>query len=522
MTISALPPLPNPGDPVAVFNARAFEFWGSLPQFRTEANALAVGVSQALVDTNSARDTAVNSGAAADVSKRAAAASAELAAGFAGAARFSPVSVYMQDAVVFSTANRMLYRRKSAGSSETDPANDAANWASVALSVGGNEVWHAGNLNAVQLMYLRGGVDQSKLNGAVANGFYSVGYAGDSRGLLAFNPGGSVGPVQLEFSYQGNLRWRNQTDSANWTVWRDLYHTGNFNPANYAPIGGAGASGTWGISITGNAVTAGGLAVASGRNNAANQIVRTDASGYIQAGWINTDSGDNGSTAIARVYASGDSYLRFYTLANFTDQVRTAASGTWGINIAGNAATATTATRAKPRRGDDTDMNFWWAGQGGQPPWLWGSSDGLNHYVYNPSNFSVNYAASAGSAGSCSGNSATASSVAMSAGRTDGAPYPVVWGVTGATSQLYSCAAVTIQSSTGTLSATKLVSQQIIAHDISISGSFGAAGTVTAASVNSTGKVYGNNGGNGLGAIYVSSTPGAPNFGADGDIFFVF
>jgi hypothetical protein len=30
-----------------------------------------------------------------------------------------------------------------------------------------------------------------------------------------------------------------------------------------------------------------------------------------------------------------------------------------------------------------------WAGQGGQPSWLWGSNDGVNMYVYNPSNFKV-------------------------------------------------------------------------------------------------------------------------------------
>ena len=39
-----------------------------------------------------------------------------------------------------------------------------------------------------------------------------------------------------------------------------------------------------------------------------------------------------------------------------------------------------------------------WTGQGGQPKWLWGGNDGVNMRVYNPANFSVNYANSAGSA----------------------------------------------------------------------------------------------------------------------------
>ena len=29
------------------------------------------------------------------------------------------------------------------------------------------------------------------------------------------------------------------------------------------------------------------------------------------------------------------------------------------------------------------------SGQAGQPTWLWGTNDGQNAYVYNPSNFNV-------------------------------------------------------------------------------------------------------------------------------------
>ena len=42
------------------------------------------------------------------------------------------------------------------------------------------------------------------------------------------------------------------------------------------------------------------------------------------------------------------------------------------------------------------NKNWHWSGQGGQPSWLWGGNDGTNMYVYNPSNFSVNYAKTAG------------------------------------------------------------------------------------------------------------------------------
>ncbi|MBZ9622836.1 hypothetical protein G9F71_008220 [Clostridium sp. FP2] len=38
---------------------------------------------------------------------------------------------------------------------------------------------------------------------------------------------------------------------------------------------------------------------------------------------------------------------------------------------------------------------FNWNGKDGQPPWLWGGSDSINMYVYNPSNFNVNSAKNA-------------------------------------------------------------------------------------------------------------------------------
>lgn len=55
----------------------------------------------------------------------------------------------------------------------------------------------------------------------------------------------------------------------------------------------------------------------TGRNNEANKIVRTDANGYIQAGWINTTSGDMGTTDINKIYCSNDGYIKYKTPANF-------------------------------------------------------------------------------------------------------------------------------------------------------------------------------------------------------------
>lgn len=59
-------------------------------------------------------------------------------------------------------------------------------------------------------------------------------------------------------------------------------------------------------------------------------------------------------------------------------------------------------------------MTFNWRGKDGQPTWLWGGEDGSNMYVYNPSNFSVNYANSAGIANSVSWGNVSGRPTALS------------------------------------------------------------------------------------------------------------
>lgn len=74
-------------------------------------------------------------------------------------------------------------------------------------------------------------------------------------------------------------------------------------------------------------------------------------------------------------------------------------------------ATDCNAASAIKNVGTNTLMYFGWAGQEGQPSWVWGGNDGVNMRVWNPSNFSVNYANSAGSA-----NYANSTNYANSAG----------------------------------------------------------------------------------------------------------
>jgi hypothetical protein len=85
-----------------------------------------------------------------------------------------------------------------------------------------------------------------------------------------------------------------------------------------------------------NATTAGGLAVASGRNNSANQIVRTDANGYIQAGYINSSNGNEGNNSSpSRVWGTNgsDDYLRTYLTSALSVSYASSAGSVSGLTL---------------------------------------------------------------------------------------------------------------------------------------------------------------------------------------------
>mgnify|MGYP001569871160 CR=1 FL=1 len=82
-------------------------------------------------------------------------------------------------------------------------------------------------------------------------------------------------------------------------------------------LSGQTISGTLTVSGNVQGATFNGLAInTTGVNNVANQIVRTEANGYVNFGWINSISG-NHTQAITRITASNDAYLRYVTPAQF-------------------------------------------------------------------------------------------------------------------------------------------------------------------------------------------------------------
>lgn len=71
-----------------------------------------------------------------------------------------------------------------------------------------------------------------------------------------------------------------------------------------------------------------------------------------------------------------------------------------GCMKAPSAANADYATSAGALHINERPVTWHWNGQGGQPEWLWGGNEATrgSMYIYNPANFRVNYANSAGSA----------------------------------------------------------------------------------------------------------------------------
>jgi hypothetical protein len=163
----------------------------------------------------------------------------------------------------------------------------------------------------------------------------NAGYAGVSRRLARSDS--AVDSYNVQSHWDG-VRWqlKGYNDST--------YHAGV--RVDYADSAGSAGSATNASSATyagyaGNSGTVAGLAVASGRNSAANQIVRTDGSGYIQAGYINSSSGnENNASNPARVWGTNgsDDYMRTYQVGSLSVGSAQYAVSSTNASYAGQAA----------------------------------------------------------------------------------------------------------------------------------------------------------------------------------------
>lgn len=133
-----------------------------------------------------------------------------------------------------------------------------------------------------------------------------------------------------------------------------------------------------------------------------------------QSDYVKLFSQETGNDNLELVLQFGDDNSNGLSIRNYAgnETARITASGGFTGTFYGNASTATTAAKLGRDGNTGVPMTFNWSGKNGQPTWLWGGNDGSNMYIYNPSNFSVNYAKSAGTSSSCSGNASTASKLA--------------------------------------------------------------------------------------------------------------
>lgn len=152
--------------------------------------------------------------------------------------------------------------------------------------------------------------------------------------------------VQLAWGWEDNahnLYTRNITGNS-FSGWVRYLNTNNYN--SYSPtLTGGGASGTWGINITGNAGSitsqANSATITASTGVNADQIVRRDGSGYIYANHINFNTSESENPGINSFFTSnGDGWSRKSSLAHVKNSIRGVADGTWGINITGSASTA--------------------------------------------------------------------------------------------------------------------------------------------------------------------------------------
>lgn len=130
-SITPLPTAPGPADSTSVFNTRAFAWVAALATFTTEANTLASEAETDAATAETSAATATTKRDEASTFATNAANSAASAASYAGAQLWVSGTTYTIGQVVYSPADRALYRRVTAGAGTTDPSADATNWSAV-------------------------------------------------------------------------------------------------------------------------------------------------------------------------------------------------------------------------------------------------------------------------------------------------------------------------------------------------------------------------------------------------------
>lgn len=210
-------------------------------------------------------------------------------------------------------------------------------------TIGGYAAIHAGNIASQSVNYANtsGSTAGSATSLVSPNGATVI--AGDSAmpagaqsfiHTLAQGPGGNDGHIlgmtwanasvygaQIFLDTDPNdiMAIRSRSNAGVWTSWKTVLHSSNYN--SYSPtLTGTGASGTWGINITGNSATVAGYSVSG--TVGINTVVIRDVNGYIYANYINSNVSETENPTIGSFFTSnGDGWLRKSSIAHVRTQL---------------------------------------------------------------------------------------------------------------------------------------------------------------------------------------------------------
>jgi hypothetical protein len=291
----------------------------------------------------------------------------------------------------------------------------------------GNIASGTGNWNCYM-----GGTAPNFFNGQVQLGAGSVGtpslafnsdtntglYSADAD-LLGIVTGGALAGA---FDTNGNLRLYNSAGT--------FYHDFSGQPTanrtitlpdasvtlvsgTMVPTTGTGATGTWGISVTGNAGTATALATARTINGVAFDGTANITIATASASSITFNNGGAGG-ASGSTYNGGTALTVSYNTIGAPSTTGANASGTWGISVTGSAGSATNASNVALTAGTAATnyVLFAEAATGNQAA---KTDAGL---VYNASTnvLATSISGNAATSSSCSGNAATATTASACSG----------------------------------------------------------------------------------------------------------
>lgn len=290
-----------------------------------------------------------------------------------------------------TTASNIIFRGSTSGSAVVERMRIASDGV---VSIGGNTVLHAGNYSSYSTF---GGKVISGGNNGFANDVYYVGVRNpiwsfgnaSSYGISYYQGAAGIGGVDtIGFSVNGTTSATSNNfaiaPGASYVNNNVILHAGNYT--SYSPtLTGTGASGTWGINVTG---TSGSI---SGYNNPTtadtpNTIAYRNGNGDIVVREITLNSGlsTQTPTVLASIYPTTNQLVRT-TPAAVSEAIRTAASGTWGISITGNL-TATSPTLGYSLSGQDISYGY----QGGPQVLSQGNGAAMMSF-HRPGLYAINF-----------------------------------------------------------------------------------------------------------------------------------